>query len=263
MRLAIRYSVLALTCAALLASPAVFADDAANVAPVRDLPNLAGKWARLQVTTAVSDVPVVGDVSSETVGIVLLSVRQEGDRLELKEQICALKNESLGGAVEARFPVSFLEALSGNVKTARLVRQGDAIRYLEDEDTRVHGARLEDPLTDDLPQSQGDPRVRDADGDGEPGMTVRVDGIVDGEIYVVQRTSAEFHGELLSPKKISGAISWRSEQSVVGASSSFLESNPDARPHPDPDKSFFRMRRVPSSATCPQVVRLSRRLFGI
>ena len=37
-----------------------------------------------------------------------------------------------------------------------------------------------------LPGEADDPRVVDADSDGNPGVTVQVRGLIDGEVYMVQ-----------------------------------------------------------------------------
>ena len=48
------------------------------------LPDLSGTWAQVQVTTTISELPVVGDVIGKTTSILLLDVTQDGDTLRIK-----------------------------------------------------------------------------------------------------------------------------------------------------------------------------------
>lgn len=225
-------------------------------------PNVSGRWARLQVTTAVSSVPVLGDVTSETVGVVLLNIRQKGDQLEVWERVCGLKSKSLGGVVKTRFPPNFLRAISGQKKPAQLRKSQGQVEYIEPKYVRVRGAELAN-TQDDLPKNQEDPRIVDSDRDGRPGLTVKVEGFVDGDVYVVQRDSAAMFGTLATSGRIEGRIEWDTDQQVIGASREILGKNPETAPHPDPGKSYFQMRRVPRAATCKDVLRRVGRLFDM
>ena len=55
------------------------------------LPDLSGTWAQVQVTTTISELPVVGDVIGKTTSILLLDVTQDGDTLRIKEQMCDIR----------------------------------------------------------------------------------------------------------------------------------------------------------------------------
>jgi hypothetical protein len=224
-------------------------------------PELTGRWARLQVTAAVSEVPVIGEVSSETRALSIVDLRRRGDGYVVREQVCGLENESLGGAVRARFPAPFLRALGAPELAAEVHLEAGVLRYEEVRPSRVRGAALADPAADPLPADTADPRLVDADGDGQPGLTVKIEGLVDGEVYVVQRDSSTLLGRVLAPDHIRGAVRWRAEQEVLGASRDVLATNPDNRPHPEPGRSRFEMRRIPARATCPQLLRRVATLF--
>lgn len=230
---------------------------------VADDVDLSGRWARVVVTTAVSEVPVLGDITSETRAVVLLDVKKKDGGFVVEEQVCGIENEVLGGMVKARFPRAFLRAVSGGRSPARLVSTKDGLRYVEEKTVRVKGARLGDVSGDALPTRADDPRIEDPDADGQPGLTVEVEGMVDGKIYVVQRDESALAGQVRDRSRIEGLVRWKAEQKVLGASRSMLRTDPDNRPHPEPKKSWFRMRRVPSRATCPEVMRRAPTLFGI
>lgn len=225
--------------------------------------DLSGRWARVEVTTALSDVPMIGGITSKTTSVVLLDVHKDAEGFSVEERVCNIENETLGGMVRARFPRAFLKAVSGSKTPARLVQTSSGLRYVEDRPLRVRGARLADSEAEDLPTRPDDPRIEDSDEDGRPGLTVKVEGMVEGEIYVVQRDKSALAGQVRDGRRIEGLVDWQAEQQVLGASRSMLETNPDNRPHPEKSKSWFRMRRVPRSATCDQVLRRVPRLFGI
>ena len=102
----------------------------------------------------------------------------------------------------------------------------------------------------------------DEDGDGHPGVTIRMIGLIDGEMRVVQRTVNELEGVMTADAEtIIGRVTWSSEQHVLDATSAFLRASPSSRPHPDPARSHFVMRRVPASLGCDDLLSDHARLF--
>ena len=72
-----------------------------------------------------------------------------------------------------------------------------------------------------------------------------IEGIIDGEMYIVQRGKNTMKGTLdPSSDIISGKITWSSEQSVVDSTSMFLRSSPDSKPHGGTAKNFFKMKKI-------------------
>ena len=59
---------------------------------------------------------------------------------------------------------------------------------------QVQGAHLVMPNSEALPADAADPRVFDQDQDGLPGVTVLIEGILDGSVQVVQRTHTRMVG---------------------------------------------------------------------
>lgn len=227
-------------------------------------PNLAGRWARLEVTTALSKVPVLGDLTTQTRALSIVDLRPDGQGLSVQQEVCALDNETMGGVVQASFPPAFLRAVSGTLSHARLQPSGEGLRYIEVRPLRVAGATLAAPDSEPLPKDPDDPRLVDGDQDGHPGLTVVVSGFVKGEVYVVQRDASNLFGTVHpNARQIRGQVQWTAEQSVIGASKEMLASEPNSRPHPEAHRSYFLMTRVPNSASCEQVRARRDRLFGV
>ena len=82
------------------------------------------------------------------------------------------------------------------------------------------GIDLDDPANEKLPTDPDDPRINDADGDGKPGVTAKVEVSEDlkGEIYLARREIFSYDVTQESPDRMVGHIVDRSEQTVLGAS---------------------------------------------
>ncbi|MGF1507993.1 MAG: hypothetical protein ACFB9M_00670 [Myxococcota bacterium] len=226
------------------------------------MPDLAGVWAQLQVTTSVVDVPFKGRAETELRSLALLEVQQDHRELSIRETICSLQSQGPTPIIQTAYPPRFRDALSGHERSAVLTYDGGAWRYTEPKSYRTNGARLRDPPGERLPEEPEDPRVLDADHDGKPGLTVLVRGWVEGEVYLVQRGWSELSGIVRSGRQIEGQVAWASEQRVLDATSRLLTRAPKARPHPQDGRSFFRMARVPRRATCAELLPRADRIFG-
>lgn len=234
---------------------------AASKSPL-EIPNLSGMWARAQVTTALVDIPIVGEMASRTMAVTLLRLRQEGSEVVVDEKVCRLTTQAPTRLVSTTYPDAFVRAVSGNQRRGRIKVDDGRIRYVEPKQAYWRGMQPGVDVAGPMPVDSNDPRVGDVDADGQPGLTVKVGGIVDGEIFLVQRSWSELDGVLRSRNRIEGSIAWGSEEQILGASSSLLESSPKKRPAPETRKNFFRMRRVPKSATCAEVLARRQKLFG-
>ena len=226
-------------------------------------PDLSGTWARAQVTTALVDIPLVGELASRTLAVTLLRVEQKGVEVTLEEEVCRLTTKAPTSLVSTQYPEAFIRAVSGNRRRGRLEWDGATFRYREPKQAYWRGMRPDVDVTEPLPTEPDDPRIRDLDNDGQPGLTVKVEGLISGEIFLVQRSWSELNGTIRSNSRIEGQVAWGSEEQILGATRSMLKSKPKKRPDPAQSGNFFRMRRVPASATCEQVMARRRRLLGL
>ena len=85
-----------------------------------------------------------------------------------------------------------------------------------------------------LSMNPNDPLIEDSDGDGKPGVTVSVKlfGLIQGEIYIARREIFQNDVTLYSDGSLRGAVTDNSEQLVIGASLGILNTpnNPDQWP---------------------------------
>ena len=217
------------------------------------LPDVEGWWAQKMVLTAVSDPPFVGEVINETINYVLIRIAQEGRQLTLHSRVCDVDIDSNFTRVRTIIPSAFAEALPDSERSAELVRDDGRWRVEVDRLLSVVGAQLREPTSERLPTSADDPRVVDADEDGHPGLTVKIRGMVDGKIYVVQRGWDAYAGAVQNGDRIQGDVRWSTEQTVVGSNNIFLRSQPPTEPHENPERSFFEMVRLDDAPSCEDV----------
>lgn len=216
--------------------------------------DLSGTYVMLQQATTVTELPVVKDVVSKMRSTALLRLDHQGQVISGQGELCDLHIESSSDMISTSFPEAFRKALSPVRFRALLEGEGPQMTLSQPEQTDVLGARLKKPRQESLPTDANDTRVYDQDHDGHPGLTVRIDGFVSGEVYVVQRTRSQFSGRRQG-SGFRGKLKVRNEQHVVGASSRILNRSPN--PKPVPAQSYFRLEKVSSGLSCSEGARLA------
>jgi len=229
------------------------------------LPDLAGRWAILQVTSQIGAIPLVGERIRTSSTLALLDIEQEGLLIRAQDATCSTTIDNGTTLVKTEIPDAFIQSLPGLSWTTTLEPSDAGLDFVTPWITSVNGARLEDPENDPLPTRADDPRVVDQDGDGKPGLTVHVSvmgGLISGDVWVVQRDRSKLSGTIVSPDEIDGLVEWSSEQSVLGASNPFLLGGTAARPDPIAEHSYFRAHRVDDATSCADLRVMAGTLFG-
>ena len=217
-----------------------------------EVPILDGRWAMVQVYPQIALLPIAGEVTRSSMVAQFVEVEQNGAMLTMRDAYCFTIVDDGTPLVETVIPDAFMASLMPEPRTAILVEQTASVRFESSTYTEVRGVILDDPAFDPLPDGPEDPRVVDQDGDGNPGMTVRVSilGLIGGETYVVQRVSYRLSGVVIGPDRIEGTIDWSDEQVVLGATSPLLEADTIGALDPDPEAHRFVMVRVDETWTC-------------
>lgn len=86
-----------------------------------------------------------------------------------------------------------------------------------------------------LSKDPNDPNLTDPDGDGNPGVTVKISvgKFFSGEIYITRREIYSNYLRLNSNRTLSGYVEDKSEQFVIGASKKILNQPSNSIQHPD------------------------------
>jgi len=220
-----------------------------------DAESLPGSYAMFQVNSRIVNVPVVGQSRSETRTKALVTVtRRDQEHLDMLIRVCDLEQVSETTLVEVVFPEAFLKSLEAYPRLIELRPDLGINNFTSPLAVEVYGARLENPQTDPLPTEASDSRVYDQDGDGKPGITIRVTGIVDGEIWLVQRNSSTLSGLFESADRWSGLIDSEVEQVYLGSDNPALSKPNESWKDPDPSHSYFIMVRVGEDKDCSWIV---------
>ncbi|MCG3174585.1 MAG: hypothetical protein GMKNLPBB_02830 [Myxococcota bacterium] len=221
-------------------------------------PAVEGVWAQLQVNGAINKLPFIGDVNARTSSVLKVALTRNGADLTVKSEVCSIVIDSGTKEIQTILTDAFVKSIRVPDKSARLEKTADGVLFIQPNVPEIRGARLENPL-DPLPADPNDPRVIDQDGDGKPGLTVRLAGLVNGEVYVVQRANAALTGTVFSLDRMDGVIDWSEQQSIVGASDDLLKTPNES--FPDKSSSFFRMTRITPDRTCAQLAAEQNTLF--
>ncbi|MBI5491238.1 MAG: hypothetical protein HY905_28160 [Deltaproteobacteria bacterium] len=222
----------------------------------------AGTWAQLRVQTAVSDVPVLGHVRVKTTTLLRLRMYASGHNLSVAVEACSMEQDAGVPLLKVRFPEELVRRAGRFETSASLRRDGDEVQFFQPRRWLVFGAHLEDEDSDALPTDGTDERVWDQDEDGNPGVTVQVRGLLDADLYMVQRSWTSMRGTATSTDRIDGHIQWSEDHTVLGSTSSLLSSVPESRTDPDPEASTFRTTRIESDVDCAQIVERRETLFA-
>jgi hypothetical protein len=236
-------------------------NDAATAADssTADPDPLAGVWAmRLEVVSLV-EIPFVGQSRDARIayGRTVFGVQPDGDARFARTETCAVVVESSQVAVETVIPEAFARGLGAPERP--FTYDPTSGRFTAERFVEVRGARLDDLEGDALPTEPDDPRVFDQDADGQPGMTVRISGLIDGEVYVVQRGIDAFEGERTAgtdtaPTRLDGRVVWSSEQSVLGADTEVLAMSLPTSAVEDPAAHSVVFVRLGETADCATVL---------
>jgi len=218
-------------------------------------PSLSGVYAYVLETTTTTPLPILKDYVATTRSVAWVKLEEGEQVLSGIGRVCSIRISGSSPLVRTEIPAAFVRSLPPVTLNAQLTEVDGTLHIRQKPQTLVVGANLPDPKRDALPTSADDRRVVDQDNDGRPAMTVRVSGIVSGEVYVVQRSTSEWSGRRQGDE-FTGRVRFETEQSVLGASSPFLKGNRATVPMLD--VSTFRLLRLRTGQNCAETEKLVR-----
>ncbi len=217
------------------------------------------------VATLVTDPgPFTDDVETGlTTSLVLARWERLGTDATWTETTCSVEQNEVFDTVTS-FPDAFVETMPVHTRVGTLSAPETGATFFAGPFVDLVGVTLDDPSGDALPDDPDDSRVFDQDEDGEAGVTVHVDQAImgEGDVYVVQRTTTTYEGVIVSGDRIEGYLDSAPEQSVLSASTWWLELDvPPPEPDPEPSHSYFVMQQMDDDATCADVIAQRGALF--
>lgn len=205
-----------------------------------------GRYLFLQTTVTVAEVPVVVDVVATTRAVSLQDLKFSEGRLSGTGRLCDVRVESSSSLVKTELPPALKRLLSPVRTDATIVERDGRSIFRQGAQVVVLGAKLKG-AREPLPADSDDVRVHDADGDGHPGVTVKISGLVSGNVFVVQRSVSRLEGEV-SGSAIRGRVLFDHEQTILGASHPLLKNGPSSKP--DLSRSQFSLEKVSEDFDC-------------
>ncbi|HRE91016.1 MAG TPA: hypothetical protein PK095_17980 [Myxococcota bacterium] len=205
-----------------------------------------GTWAMVETQTAL--VEVLGAVMEQRSVSYYRAVIADG---KLTVGLCDWKTEDDNRLYTTVMRPSLLAALGTFERDLTLTPNGTGFDLATTEGVTTRGLNLTDLLTDTMPTEASDARVIDQDSDSNPGISLIIQGILQGELYVIHRHKATLSGALESDTRISGRTAWTTEQVLLGSTPPELaEQDPKPQTHPDPSKSTFVMVKAEAGDDC-------------
>ncbi|MCH2108212.1 MAG: hypothetical protein MK135_02700 [Polyangiaceae bacterium] len=225
-----------------------------GVSPSEADEDYSGTYILLQQSTVAINLLVTEVVNHSRV-VSLHQVRHRTKRLKGDGRTCLMTLDSDSKVLQTTIKESFKKAMPTVHLDARLRKRRGRIELHQGKETILLGAKLRWPNWGSLPSKKDDERVIDHDQDGNPGVTAYVKGIVSGKLFFTQRIKSWFDGYRRGDGFF-GQIGFVSEIKVLGASNIALKTS--VATDPVPEKSYFRLQRVPATTTCQQAIELAK-----
>jgi hypothetical protein len=173
-------------------------------------------------------------------------VERDGKILQIDSFVHASHHINQRGVVSS-FSDEATAAIEPRVQEVRLYEEDGAWKVYRPESPVLLGIGG-DP-TKPLSRDPQDPLLLDPDGDGRPGVTVRlvIGGLLKGEIYITRREIYRNYLALHADGRWIGHVEDLSEQFVIDASMKILKQESNNLQIPDPGLNPLVLVRVPDS----------------
>jgi len=240
---------------------ALFCTDVQGLTAEELAAGLPGVYAERTVVVTLDKAE--GQAEAETVGIYynLNRIEQVDGKLVSTASPCrglvqskGIATLSISDAVTRLIPPLIGEVSVTEGSAGAVISRAEAVAPVS--------VQLADPWNDPLPTDAKDPRIVDADQDGNPGISIdiKVFGIK-GKIFVIRRERNRWEASPATNGSFHGLIKDASEQLVVGANPSMFNVKMTSKPHPDASRSTADLIRLPADLTCDEYVAKLPQLF--
>lgn len=227
---------------------------------------LVGAWAFRTISTTVQTTPI-GEQESVATGYGLADIEEGPDGLTLIERGCRVVIDS-GPVIQTEIA----DAVPRSAAPARIPLtawydddDGDEGKLLwqRPQFSQAIGWRPSADADEELPEGPDDPRVFDQEGDGNPGITVQLGGLITAKMYVAQRScSTQAGGRADDGRRLQGDLDTAcSAQRILGADNELLANDVPSRVHSDPARHSVRYVRLDDPLDCAGLVESMEALF--
>ncbi len=206
---------------------------------------MAGTWLKFHQASSC----VLGQ-EQVTHAYYLVEIEEHGAGLKEERRLCELEMSAVLGFR----PLATRQVLESiqfpHVDYAYMSNLLEGGIYTSSTEVALWGIELEDPVGDSIPVEVDDERVIDGDGDGNPGVSLELEGS-GCERFMGQRQIIRYFGTLLAPNDIRGTSTTLTDIEVYGGSASVCELAPNVEGNDE--HSLFRMVRIDGLGGAVQV----------
>lgn len=225
-----------------------------------------GVWGWL-VSASVKQkkVPLYNELNTTAIQYLLVKQDFDGPDVRFTVKWCfeELRDFSPDGEkVDSLFtvvrPDTTIDAILLNEFTARGVPEmKKGATFVTDLLLDLRGARLKNPTTDPLPDHNDLTDQWDQDRDGNPGMTSKLVGALNGELYQSQRSPLVFTVSVVDESHLMGLVKNDPDATILGATSALLVNDSYPTEYPEQKRSYFRAVKMLDDASCEDVLTLA------
>lgn len=209
-----------------------------------------GRWAMLETQTALVTTQLLG-TQVQTSSSYYLADLADG---KMTVTLCDWLTEDASKLTTTRMGDQVLGSLGPFERSFTVTPTEAGFDFTVASGVALRGVTLTDPTSEEMPTESTDARVIDQDGDDKPGITLIVQGTVNGALYVAHRHAAALDGALASDTRITGLTDWTTEQIIFGSDPALISAQkPVAITHPDASLSHFVMVKVGASDDCDAI----------
>ena len=217
-------------------------------------PLLPGRYGMVVDTATIQKLPFLGRTPGGSRGWLIGDLRHTPDGPRLRMETCDVIVTGLKGK-EGRVdvPRAFIDSIPVNDRPVVLSARSRGDWELRI-DMGLNTVGFDPQASATMPTEADDPAVRDTDGDGKPGATMKLQIPLFGDIdlYVVQKAHITLRGTVGPGGPAAGGIDYAMlEQATIGATHELFAATPPM--WPDPSRSGFVMVALPDSTTCGNV----------
>jgi hypothetical protein len=222
---------------------------------------IAGHYAHYDVV-AYEDFSTRTPMRTFTVSYGFTDFVLEAGKLLQIDRFCHAEQKLNQKNVTVTFSDAATQAIEPRVRDVELRNENGRWAIIRPQTPTLLGIRGDPSLP--LSTDPKDPDIIDPDGDGNPGVTVRLrmGNLFEGELYITRR---EIYRDLLtlhSDGNLYGHVEDSSEQFVIGASRRILAQQSNPVQNPDPGLNPIILVRVSDELdTCEELMRNRDRLF--
>lgn len=197
---------------------------------------IAGTWLKIHVASS-----CVLDQEQLSAAYYLVDIELDGEGFYEDRRLCHLETSPLFGARPVASPEVLASVEFPRIDRGLISSPLTGGQYASSTMVGLWGLELDDPIADPIPVDPDDEAVVDADGDGNPGVTMELVG-AGCDRYMGQRQIVKYHGEFTAPNDIRGSSVRTTETIVYGGTASICELDPEIESNDE--HGFFRMVRV-------------------